>query len=42
MVELSGGRSGYGLVSHGIDNWVFILPAIIVLSTAGKLRNEIF
>ena len=42
MVELSGGRSGvHGLVSHGIDNWVFVLPAIIVLSTAGKIQLSV-
>lgn len=40
MVDLSGGPDSGGPIEHGFSNWVFVVPAIIIIGLIGKENVE--
>ena len=38
MVELTGNSESFGVISHGFNNWVFIVPALVTIPLIGKLH----
>ena len=42
MVELTGNSESFGVISHGFNNWVFLVPALITLPLIGKVFHFCF
>jgi len=35
MVELTGNSESFGVISHGFNNWVFLIPAVVTIPLIG-------